>query len=141
MAGGQRAGQAHGPGRVVGTVGNGHHTALKLPREQSVYLPMLDSVGGSVHTMTVAVRSDGDPLALIPAFRGVIQGMDADLPVPEVRSMDAVGGASVSRTSFTMALLLVGAGIALFLAAAALASLILGVSTAGVPPALALKGD
>lgn len=102
---------------------------------------MLDSVGGSVHTMTVAVRSDGDPLALIPAFRGVIQGMDADLPVPEVRSMDAVGGASVSRTSFTMALLLVGAGIALFLAAAALTSLILGVSTAGVPPALALKGD
>ena len=75
--------------------------------------------------MNVAVRSDGDPLALIPAFRGVIQGMDTDLPVSEVRSMGAV----------------VGAGIALFLAAAALASLTPGVRTAGVPPALALKGD
>ena len=91
--------------------------------------------------MTVAVRSDGDPLARVPAFRGGIQGMDADLPGSEVRSMDAVVGASVSRTSFRMALLLVGAGIALFLAAAALANLIPGVRTTGVPPALALKGD
>lgn len=91
--------------------------------------------------MTVAVRSGGGPLALIPAFRGVIQGMDADLPGSEVRSTDAVVGASVSRTSFTTALLLVGAGSAPFLAAAALASLIPEVNTARVPPALALKGD
>lgn len=96
LAGGQCAGQAHGLGRVVGIVGNGHQTALKVHREQFVYLPILDSVSGSVHAMTVAVRSDGDPLALMPAFRGVIQGMDADLPVSEARSMDAVIGASVA---------------------------------------------
>ncbi|MDE0396114.1 MAG: hypothetical protein OYK82_15210 [Gammaproteobacteria bacterium] len=71
-----------------------------------------------MHAMTVAVRSNGDPLDLIPALRGVVEGMDADLPISEVRSMDAVIGASVSRTSFTMVLLLAGATIALFLGSA-----------------------
>ena len=112
---GKRMVPAGQPGRVVGIVGDVHHTALEVPAEQFVYLPMLDSVGGGVRAMTVAVRSDGDPLGLIPALRGVIEGIDADLPISEVRSMDAVIGASVSRTSFTMALLLVGAAIALFL--------------------------
>ena len=126
---------------MVGIVGNLHHTALEVPAEQFVYLPMLDSVGGDVRAMTVAVRSDGDPLGLIPALRGFVEGMDADLPISEMRSMDAVIGVSVSRTSFTMALLLVGAAIARFLAAAALASLIPAVGAAAVPPALALRGD
>ena len=112
---GKRMVPAGTPGRVVGIVGDVHHTALEVAAEQFVYLPMLDSVGGGVRAMTVAVRSDGDPLGVIPALQRVIAEMDADLPVSEMRSMDAVIGASVSRTSFTMALLLVGAGIALFL--------------------------
>ena len=65
--------------------------------------------------MTITVRSDLDPLGLVPAIRGVIQSMDPDLPITEVQSMDSVLGDSLSRTSFTMALLALAAAVALFL--------------------------
>ncbi len=112
---GKRIVPAGTPGRVVGVVGDVHDTALEVPAEQFVYMPMLDSVGGGVRTMTLTVRSDTDAMALVPVLRGVVEGMDPDLPLAEVRSMDSVLGASMSRTSFTMALLLLAAGIALFL--------------------------
>ncbi len=112
---GKRIVPAGTPGRVVGVVGDVHDTALEVPAEQFVYLPMLDSVAGGVRAMTLTIRSDTDPLALIPALRGVVEGLDPDLPLAEVRPMDSVLGASVSRTSFTMTLLLLAAGIALLL--------------------------
>ena len=97
--------------------GDVHDTALEVPAEQFVYKPMLDSVGGGVRAMTITVRSDLDPLGLVPAIRGVIQSMDPDLPITEVQSMDSVLGDSLSRTSFTMALLALAAAVALFLGA------------------------
>lgn len=95
----------------MGVVGDVHDTTLEVPAEQFVYLPMLDSVGRGVRAMTLIVRSDTDPLTLDPVLRRVVEGMDPDLPLAEVRSMDSVVGASVSRTSLTMALPLLSAGI------------------------------
>jgi putative ABC transport system permease protein len=105
------------PGRVVGVVGDVHDTGLDTPVEAMVYKPMLDSVGGGVRPMTITVRTAADPLALALSMREIIRTMDPELPVTEVRSMDTVLGDSLSRTSFTMALLLLAAGIALFLGA------------------------
>jgi ABC-type antimicrobial peptide transport system permease subunit len=78
---------------------------------------MLDSVGGSVRPMTIAVRTATPPLELAQSMRSIIQETDPNLPVTDIRSMEAVLGDSVSRTSFTMSLLLLAAGIALFLGA------------------------
>jgi len=103
------------PATSVGVAGDVHDMGLEIEPEQFIYKPMLDSVGGGVRAMTVVVRSDGDPLSLIPAIRSAIEAMDSDLPISDFRSMDDVVGDSLSRTSFTMSILVLAAMIALFL--------------------------
>ncbi len=114
---GKRMTTAGSPARSVGVVGDVHDTGLDVPAEQFIYQPMLDSVGGGVRAMTMTVRAEGDPLALVPQVRGVIGTMDPDLPISEVQTMSAVVGDSLSRTTFTMVLLALGAAISLFLGA------------------------
>lgn len=114
---GKRLTVAGAPGRVVGVVGDVHDTALETPAEPVVYKPMLDEKGGGVRGMTVTVRTEGDPLDIGPAVRRVIESLDPDLPLSDIQSMQSVVGDSISRTSFTMAMLVLAAGIALFLGA------------------------
>ena len=114
---GKRMVVAGAPGRVVGVVGDVHDASLETPAEQFVYRAMLDSVGGGVRAMTITVRTDTDPLGLVQSVRQIIQETDPNLPITEMRSIEAVVADSVSRTSFTMSLLLLAAGIALFLGA------------------------
>ncbi len=103
------------PARSVGVVGNVHAAGLEFPAEQYVYKPMLDSIGGGVRAMSMVVRSDADPLSLVPAIRSAIGSIDPDLPISAIRTMDDLVGASLSRTTFTMTLLAIAAIIALFL--------------------------
>ena len=106
---------AGAPARVVGVVGDVHHTGLAIPAEQFVYKPMLDSVSGGVRAMTMTVRPESDPTALVPAIRSVLDAIDPDLPITEMRSMEDVVANSLSRTTFTMSLLVLSALVALFL--------------------------
>lgn len=112
---GKRMTTAGAPARVVGVVGDVHDTGLEIPAEQFVYKPMLDSVGGGVRPMMIAVRTDGDPDALVPEIRSVVEALDPDLPITELQSLEDVLAESLSRTSFTMSLLLLAALVALFL--------------------------
>ncbi|MEX2049062.1 MAG: ABC transporter permease [Gemmatimonadota bacterium] len=112
---GKRITQAGAPARVVGVVGDVHDTGLEVPAEQFVYKPMLDSVGGGVRAMVMTVRTDGDPDALVPAIRAVVGELDSDLPITEIQTMEEILGDSLSRTSFTMTMLLLAAAVALFL--------------------------
>ena len=112
---GKRLATGGAPGRVVGVVGDVHDTGLEIPSEQFVYKPMLDSVGGGVRPMMMAVRTDGDPDALVPGIRAVVEALDPDLPITELQSLEDILGESLSRTSFTMSLLLLAALVALFL--------------------------
>jgi ABC-type antimicrobial peptide transport system permease subunit len=65
--------------------------------------------------MSIAIRTAGDPLNVMDAVRAQIRTLDADLPITDVRTMDTIIGESISRTSFTAFLLIVAAGIGLFL--------------------------
>jgi len=112
---GKRMTTAGAPARVVGVVGDVHHAGLAIPFEQFVYKPMLDSVRGAVRAMTMTVRPESDPTALVPAIRGVLDALDPDLPITELRSMEDVVADSLSRTTFTMSLLVLSALVALFL--------------------------
>jgi predicted permease len=112
---GKRLTTAGAPARVVGVVGDVHDTGLEIPAEQFVYKPMLDSVGGGVRPMMMTVRTDGDPEALVPEIRAAVEGLDPELPITELQSMEDILGDSLSRTSFTMSLLLLAAVVALFL--------------------------
>ena len=65
--------------------------------------------------MSMVVRSDAEPFSLVPAIRSVIEAIDPDLAISDIRTMEDVVEDSMSRTSFTMSLLLLAALIALFL--------------------------
>ncbi|HTM05102.1 MAG TPA: ABC transporter permease [Vicinamibacterales bacterium] len=108
---------AGAPARIVGVVGDVHDTAPDAPIEPVVYKPMLDARGGGIRAMVVTVRTNRDPLDVLPAVRRTIARLDPDLPVSDIQTMQSVVGASISRTSFTMTVLVLAAGIALFLGA------------------------
>jgi len=103
------------PARVVGVAGDVHQESLEAEPGQFMYLPVLDSVGGGVGTLTMAVRTRGNPLAIVSAVRQTLSELDPDLPISDVRTLDNVVSDSLSRTTFTMALLILGATVALFL--------------------------
>lgn len=112
---GKRMTTAGAPARSVGVVGDVHDGGLSVPAEQFVYKPMLDSAGGAVRAMRMVVRTAGDPAALAPEVRKVVDAIDPDLPITELRSMDDIVADSLNRTTFTMSLLVLSALVALFL--------------------------
>ena len=67
--------------------------------------------------MYVVVRADLDKAALAPSIRKVVSGLDASLPIVQLRSMDEVFGDSVSQPHFIARLLAVFALVALVLSA------------------------
>ena len=105
------------PARVVGVVGDVHDESLEVDAEQFSYKPMLDSIGGGVRPMMMVVRTDLDPNLLVAPIREAVAELDPDLPITEMRSLDGILSNSLSRTSFTMTLLMLASVIALFLGA------------------------
>ncbi len=69
---------------VVGVVRNGKYASIGEPPRPHVYMPMAQDYTGAA---TLHMRTAGDPLALAPALRRVVQELDPDLPVYGVRSM------------------------------------------------------
>ena len=101
---------------IVGVVGDVHGRSLDSEIEEFVYYPMLDSVGGGVTAMKMVLRTDLDPSAIVPEVRRVIGQLDPDLPITDVVPMRDILGDSMNRTTFTMAMLVLAAVIAIFLA-------------------------
>ncbi|HJR71397.1 MAG TPA: ABC transporter permease [Gammaproteobacteria bacterium] len=111
--------------RVVGVVGDVHDLSLDLPADQNMYLPMLDAEGSpegfiQLSGMALAVRTAVEPLSLVSAIRSAIAEVDPDVPMADIQTMQDVLGGSMTRTSFTMSLLVISALIALFLGAVGL---------------------
>jgi predicted permease len=70
---------------VVGVVGNVHYRGLAAPT-LDYYVPYTQSALIPVH---VVVRTDGDPLALVPALEREVWALSRDQPVSGVSTMDA----------------------------------------------------
>jgi putative ABC transport system permease protein len=67
--------------------------------------------------VNVALRTEGDPMALAGAAKSAIAAMDGDVPVYQVETMDRVMASSIAPRRFTMILLGLFAALALGLAA------------------------
>jgi predicted permease len=70
---------------VVGVVGDVKHYGLELPMRPGVYVPM--PIDPSP-TLTVAVRTKVDPHAAVAMVRGAVRGLDPDLPMFQIRTME-----------------------------------------------------
>ena len=98
---------------VVGYVQDVKHYGLERPMRPGVYVPLVQVPS---RTMTVAIRTTGDPAAMAGAARGVIREMDPDLALYRVETMEQALRKSLAQRSLYSWLLGVFAGIALALA-------------------------
>jgi len=101
------------PSEIIGVVGDVRQMGLNTPAEPAVYWPHPELVYSS---MTVVVRTAGDPLSLVSALRNELQQMDRELPMAGVTTMEHVMSESLARSRFTMLLLGIFAALALVLA-------------------------
>ena len=101
---------------VVGVVGSTSMAGLVTSETRlgTYYFPMTQD---AMRTMTLAVRTAGDPQSLTGAIRQVLGSIDPELPLYGVMTMsDRIDGTLTDRRT-PMLLALMFAGVALFLAA------------------------
>ena len=116
------AGDSGGPVyTVAGVVGDIRGRRLTDPPENQLYMAY---TGFETRTMVLSVKTEGDPLALVPAVRRAIRDRDALLPVFDVAAMDAVFDRSFWDKKLYGALFASFAAIALLLASVGLYAVI-----------------
>jgi putative ABC transport system permease protein len=109
---------------VVGVVGDVRQYTLsgRTPAEitGAIYMPYPQAVALDRRiptAMTLLVRSPADPFEIASRMRTLVASLNPDIPVSEVRSMEAVVSSSVSEPRSMMWLFASFAGCALLLAA------------------------
>jgi predicted permease len=100
---------------IVGVIADVRHWGLGRPVNPELYFPAAQMPMAS---MTLVVRSAGNPADLSAAIRAQVRAMDADLPLAESRSMEDVIALSVGSERANMLMLGALAGLALLLACA-----------------------
>ena len=101
---------------IVGIVGDGRTTNLARPPRPEMYFSMWQRPETYMSLYVRAERPEG-ALALGPAVRTALRGLDADEPIGEMRTLDAMVSRSVADRHLMAVLLAVFAGLALVLAA------------------------
>jgi putative ABC transport system permease protein len=87
---------------IVGVVASVRHTALTTAPEPEVYTHIPKQ---GIASMMLAVRTDGDPLSLVPMLREGIWSIDRDLPLSDIETMEAKIGASLARPRLLLTML------------------------------------
>ena len=117
-----------GPGRVgnsaprirqiVGVVQGMKHGSLDLPTGAAVYMPYLqDETSHDMATMSLFVRSAGDPRSLADSIRARIHAVEPNQPVDEIQTMNDVLSQSLAPRRYSLSLLGAFAALALLLSA------------------------
>ncbi|MFN8580222.1 MAG: FtsX-like permease family protein [Gemmatimonadaceae bacterium] len=112
---------------VIGVAETVHDSSIAAPAPAQVYFPVVPAADTgadrdlvSFGSVSVVVRTTGDPLALAPLVRREVVALDRTLPIYNLRPMDDIVAGSFARLSFTLVVLSVAAGATLFLGAVGL---------------------
>ena len=109
---------------IIGIVGNVKHTGLDTVTNPETYYDYLqlpaDQMGAIEGTMSLVVRTVGDPIGLVATIRNELRTLDPDLPIFNVKTMEDVVQGSVAQPRFRTLLLGGFATLALILAAVGL---------------------
>jgi predicted permease len=104
-------------GTVVGVIGDVKNGSLHETTAPTIYLSHAQFPTGF---MGVAVRADGDPLALAKPVQAALAATDPNVPMFRVRSMEQLLDASVARPRLYASLLAIFSLVAVLLAAVGL---------------------
>jgi putative ABC transport system permease protein len=99
---------------IVGVVGDVRHHGLSSETKPEIYVPQYQT---PVATMTMVLRTTGDPQTVIAALREAVRSLDQDQPLFNIRSLEQLRSGSVASQRFSMLLLGLFAAVALLLAA------------------------
>jgi putative ABC transport system permease protein len=102
---------------IVGVVGDVHNEGLATEPELATYEPHPQRPWT---TMTIVVRTAGEPLAVVGAVREVVRRAGGEIPVYDITTMPRRIAASLGGRRFTLTLLGAFAATALLLAAVGL---------------------
>ena len=99
--------------RVVGVVGSERQRSLSLDPQIEILAPVEQDERSS---MSLVVRTEGDPLALTGQVRAALASLDPAIPPLDIRTLEDVRAGSLARDRFLAALLLTFAVVGLLLA-------------------------
>ena len=102
------------PTEIIGVVGDTKHLGLDSESREMAYWPQPELVYTS---MTLVMRSQGDPSGLAVGARSVIRNIDPEQPIGEISTMESLLATSVARSRFSATLLGVFSLVALVMAA------------------------
>jgi predicted permease len=106
---------------IVGVVGNVQDNGLDQPAPAVIYWPIVQRdwyVAGIAvqRSMAYAVRAGPDGVAgLLPRVQEAVWSVNGNLPLANVRTLAEILDRSLARTSFTLVMLGIAAGVALLL--------------------------
>jgi putative ABC transport system permease protein len=102
---------------IVGVVGDVRQHGLDREPVDEIYASFTQS---PILSATLMMRTTGDPMRLARAATDVVRGLDPEVPVDEVRTLDQVHDDSVAARRLTATLLTAFAGLAVLIAAVGL---------------------
>jgi putative ABC transport system permease protein len=102
---------------VVGVVGDVKFNGITSETPMQVYLPLVQE---TTRALALVVRTATDPRALAPSVENIVHGLDSNLPLFEVRTMDDMLDGSIARERMSMLVFAVFAVVALTLASVGL---------------------
>jgi putative ABC transport system permease protein len=104
---------------VIGVVGGVRYSGLDPWPRPELYVPHAQpDVSASFGGMAVVLRTDRDPLALVPALRDAVRAIDPEQPIGTIQTMEEMIFESMARPRFYMALFGLFGAVALALSAA-----------------------
>jgi putative ABC transport system permease protein len=102
---------------IVGIVANMRRGGKEKDFRPQIYIPAAQTeLYSRVSLADLAVRSAGNPTALVNAIRSEVQALDADQPVTGVRTLEQIIDNSLAERRFETVLLVLFAGLAVGLA-------------------------
>ncbi len=99
---------------VIGIVGDVRSEGLDVPTQPRIYASMFQRPGIS---LAIFLRTRSDVTTIKETLTQTVQGLDPELPVFSVKTMDELLSASMARRRFSLFLMSVFAALALLLAA------------------------
>ena len=99
---------------IVGVVNDTKDEGLGLRSRGTLYMPLAQNPTDAVW---LAARTTGPASAVVPALREALAGVDPNLPLARVQTLEDMMASSIAQPRFSMLMLVIFATVALLLAA------------------------